>query len=75
MICEYIILENPSSEFHVSAKYVNSSAIAAEVFHVVNRQRVSDALLAVRLNSSSLLHSRIHWRQEIINDIKVCCNI
>ncbi|XP_053393703.1 uncharacterized protein LOC123525510 [Mercenaria mercenaria] len=63
-------LDNPSSELHLSAKYVNSSAVAAEMFHVVNRQRVTDVLLALRLNTSSLLHSHIHWRPDMINDLK-----
>ncbi|WAR23164.1 APLP-like protein [Mya arenaria] len=63
-------LENPTSELHVSAKYVNNSAIAAELYHVINRQRISDGLLALRLNSSHLLHSRIHWRPDMIADLK-----
>jgi len=72
-----IRLENPSSEFHISAKYVNSSAVATEIYHVVNRQRVTDVMLTARLNNSHLLHSRVHWRPELIDDLKVrifqCC--
>ncbi|XP_052255844.1 uncharacterized protein LOC127861416 isoform X2 [Dreissena polymorpha] len=63
-------LENPTSELHVSAKYVNSSAVAAEVYHVVNRQKITDGLVALRLNTSHLLHSRIQWRPEVLVDLK-----
>lgn len=65
------ISDNPSSAFHLDAKFVNSSAVSAEMYHVTRRQRTTDALLALRLNTSTLLHSRIHWRPELINDLKV----
>lgn len=67
----FVIVENPSSEFHISAKYVNSSAVNTEIYHVVNRQRVTDILMAVRLNNSHLLHGRLHWRPEMMDDIRV----
>ncbi|KAL4237155.1 hypothetical protein ACF0H5_005535 [Mactra antiquata] len=63
-------IDNPSNEFHLSAKYVNNSAVAAEMYHVVNRQKISDALVAIRLNTSTLLHSRVHWRPDMLNDLK-----
>ena len=66
-----MLTENPNNEFHINAKYDNSSAVSAEVFHVVNRQRITDALVAMRLNNSHLLHNRIHWRPSMINDLKV----
>jgi len=63
-------LDNPNSAFHIDAKFVNSSAVSAEMYHVTRRLRTTDALLALRLNTSTLLHSRIHWRPEMINDLK-----
>ncbi|XP_045158693.2 uncharacterized protein LOC123524511 [Mercenaria mercenaria] len=63
-------LDNPRREFHLSAKYVNSSAIAAEMYHIVNRDRVTDVLITARLNSSHLLHSRLHWRPETVKDLE-----
>ena len=68
---DYSIADNPFNEFHVNAKYVNSSAVAAEVFHVVNRVKVSDAMVAVRLNNSNLLHSRLYWRPTALVDLRV----
>ena len=67
-----MLTENPNNEFHINAKYDNSSAVSAEVFHVVNRQRITDALVSMRLNNSHLLHNRIHWRPSMVNDLKVC---
>ena len=64
-------LDNPFNEFHINAKYDNSSAVAAEVYHVTNRVKVTDALMALRLNTSHLLHSRIHWRPTALADLKV----
>ena len=66
-----ISLDNPFNEFHINAKYVNSSAVAAEVYHVANRVKVTDALVALRLNTSHLLHSRLHWSPTALADIKV----
>ena len=68
---DFSVTDNPFNEFHASAKYVNSSAVAAEVFHVVNRVKVSDATVALRLNNSNLLHSRLHWRPTALLDLKV----
>lgn len=63
-------LANPSNELHISAGYVNSSAMKAEVFRMVNGFKVTDALLTLRLNTSRLLHSRLHWRPEMFSDIQ-----
>lgn len=71
IFCLDLLSENPGNEFHVNGKYINSSAVSAEVYHVVSRQRITDALMTVRLNNSYLLHSRIHWRPELVNDVKV----
>ena len=71
LYCICIVTDNADSEFHVNAKYVNSTAVSAEVFHVVNRQRITDVLTTVRLNNSHLLHSRLHWRPAMVNDFKV----
>jgi hypothetical protein len=67
-------LDNPDSEFHFDAKYVNSSALSAEMYHVVNRQRVTDVLTTVHLNNSHLLHSRIHWRPNMMHDLQNVLN-
>jgi hypothetical protein len=67
----YAFVDNPRNELHISARYVNSSAIAAEVYHITNSARLSDIVFTVRLNNSHLLHSRLHWRPEILKDLQV----
>ncbi|KAL4235950.1 hypothetical protein ACF0H5_004338 [Mactra antiquata] len=63
-------LDQPKNEFSFSARYVNSSAVAFEVFHTESGARITDILTTARLNTSHLLHSRIHWRPEMIQDLK-----
>ncbi|XP_069105771.1 uncharacterized protein [Argopecten irradians] len=63
-------IDNSAKMLHAEAKYVNSTAIRAEVFREENSQRITDTLFAMRLNSSRLLHSRLHWRPTIVQDLK-----
>ncbi|XP_033730410.1 uncharacterized protein LOC117319770, partial [Pecten maximus] len=63
-------IENPGKMFHAEAKYVNNSAIRAEVYREENTQRITDSLFAMRLNTSRMLHSRLHWRPSIVQDLK-----
>ncbi|XP_052775371.1 uncharacterized protein LOC128213563 isoform X2 [Mya arenaria] len=63
-------LDQPNNEFHIRANYVNSSAVQAEMWHETQGSRVQDALVTVRLNNSHLIHSRIHWRPEMIQNLE-----
>lgn len=65
------VADNPDNEFHINAKYVNSTAVQAEMYHVTNRARITDALVTARLNNTHLFHSRLHWRPEIMQDLQV----
>ncbi|XP_056021701.1 uncharacterized protein LOC130054813 [Ostrea edulis] len=64
-------IDNPANVLHFIAKYVNDSAILAEVYRDENSRRITDNLLAMRLNTSRILHTRIHWRPTMIQDLKV----
>lgn len=66
-----LIAENPSNEFHVKAMYVNSTAVQAEIFRVSSGVRETDVLATARLNTSHLLHSRLHWRPEMFDNLEV----
>ncbi|XP_071116773.1 uncharacterized protein [Haliotis cracherodii] len=63
-------LDNPGKTLNMNARYVNSSAMQAEVYHQENSRRVSDSLVALRLNTSRLLHTRISWRPQMIADVQ-----
>ena len=62
---------NPNNVLHMNARYVNDSAILAEMYREENSRKIVDSLLALRLNTSRLLHSRLHWRPTMLQDIKV----
>ncbi|XP_067677415.1 uncharacterized protein [Haliotis asinina] len=63
--------DHPGKILHVNARYVNSSATTAEVYHLENSHRIFDSLVALRLNTSHLLHTRISWRPQMIADLQV----
>ncbi|XP_046557707.1 uncharacterized protein LOC124266910 isoform X2 [Haliotis rubra] len=63
-------LDNPGDMLHVNARYINSSAMQTEVYHQENSHRISDSLVALRLNKSRLLHTRISWRPQMIADVQ-----
>ncbi|XP_046557710.1 uncharacterized protein LOC124266912 [Haliotis rubra] len=62
--------DHPGKTLHVNARYVNSSAIKAEVYHLENSRRIFDSLVALRLNTSRLLHTRISWRPQMMADVQ-----
>ena len=64
-------IDYPDNTFHINAMYVNSTAVQTEVFRTLGRARVTDVLVTARLNNSHLLHSRLHWRPEMISELKV----
>ena len=66
-----LISDNPVNVLHFVAKYVNASAVLAEVYREENSRRITDSLFAMRLNTSRILHTRIHWRPTMISDLKV----
>ncbi|XP_067677414.1 uncharacterized protein [Haliotis asinina] len=63
-------LGNPGKMLHVNARYINSSAMQAEVYHQEISRAISDSLLALRLNTSRLLHTRIYWRPKMVTDVQ-----
>ncbi|XP_012938713.2 uncharacterized protein LOC101848113 [Aplysia californica] len=51
-----------SETFSLSAQYPNNTAFRAVISHSTPTESRQEALLALRLNTSRLLHSRLHWR-------------
>merc|ERR1719204_2118753 len=45
-------------------------ALEASLYRTAGSQVTTDALLARRLNTSTLLHSRLHWRPATLKDIQ-----
>ncbi|OWF42298.1 uncharacterized protein LOC110461288 [Mizuhopecten yessoensis] len=63
-------IDNQGKVLHAEAKYVNNSAIRAEIYREENTQRITDSLFAMRLNTSRMLHTRLHWRPTLVQDLK-----
>ena len=55
----------------LEAGYVNSTAVRAELSRQQDDTKISDGVLAVRLNTSTLLHTRLAWRPQIFSDFQV----
>ncbi|XP_071162849.1 uncharacterized protein [Mytilus edulis] len=63
-------IKNPDKTLHVNAKFSDEKGISAELFRNVNQKKTVDSLLNLRLKSSKILHTRVHWRPSIISDLK-----
>ncbi|KAL8574772.1 hypothetical protein ACOMHN_035315 [Nucella lapillus] len=63
-------LDHPEHSLNIKAFYVNDTAIKAEVYRDHVTDVITDALLAFRLNTSTLLHSRLHWRPSSLRDLQ-----
>merc|ERR1719242_2300349 len=60
----------PDRTLVMKAYYVNDTAFEASLYRTLGNRMTHDALLAVRLNTSTLLHSRLHWRPQTLTDIQ-----
>merc|ERR1719295_1996910 len=63
--------KSPVRAVIMKAYYVNDTAFEASVYRALENQVITDALMALRLNTSTLLHSRLHWRPAALTDIKM----
>ncbi|XP_046361600.2 uncharacterized protein LOC124138779 [Haliotis rufescens] len=61
-------LDNPSNTINLHANYINSTAVKAELYSTTNSGRLTDSLVFVRLNTSRILHTRISWRPEVVQE-------
>ena len=66
--------EHPERSLVVKAYYVNDTAIKAAVYRDHVTDIITDALVALRLNTSTLLHSRLHWRSASMGELQVRIN-
>ncbi|KAK7501815.1 hypothetical protein BaRGS_00006901, partial [Batillaria attramentaria] len=63
-------LEHPEHILMMKAMYVNDSAVRAEVSRNLVTGTVTDAMMTARLNTSTLLHSRLHWRPASLAELQ-----
>ena len=67
----YDVTDHPERTLVLKAFYVNDTAVKAELYRDHVSDVITDALMAVRLNTSTLLHSRLHWRSASLSDLQV----
>jgi len=60
--------EDPTKQFHISAKYLENKKLTVESYRSDGNKRVTEGLFAIHLNNSHLMHTRIHWRPAMINE-------
>lgn len=65
-----LFTEDPNDSIHLSAGYVNDTAIQAEIYRKVSQQRIPESWIAVRLNSSHILHTRVTWRPSSLMELQ-----
>ncbi|XP_076095776.1 uncharacterized protein LOC143066849 [Mytilus galloprovincialis] len=63
-------IDNPQNILHVNAKMSDESGITAEVFRDVDSKRVSDTLINLKLKTSKILHTRVHWNPDLLKTVK-----
>ena len=63
--------DNPYHQVVLKAGYVNDTAFRAELFRQQGGRKISDSLLALRLNTSTLMHTRLAWRPRTLTDMQV----
>lgn len=61
--------ENPNSIMHLSVRYPSSMDIEAEMYRTGDFNQVTDTMLTVNLKSTRLLHTRIHWRPQMFEEL------
>ena len=64
--------ENPQNVLHVNAKFADESGLTAEIFRNMGSQRISDTLINLRLKTSRILHTSVHWNPDLLKTVKVC---
>ncbi len=70
-MCDYCYYTDaPRNTINFHAGYVNSSAVKAELYRAVPTQHLTDSLLTLRLNTSRMMHTRLFWRPEAVQQMQ-----
>ena len=63
--------DDPQRTIQMFGQLVTDRLLQVEVYSNTDRQRVSESLMMVRLNTSRILHTRLNWRPQMLNELKV----
>ncbi|XP_077982070.1 uncharacterized protein LOC144437076 [Glandiceps talaboti] len=62
--------ERPEDYVRLTAQFMNETAVEVRAHRNVNGEKITDALISTRLNTSEILYTRIHWRPEMPREVK-----
>jgi len=62
--------ENKDNLLHLYGRYLSHKDLKIEAYRLQNGERITDGLVSLYLNTSRLLHTRLHWRPEFYKDAK-----
>ncbi|XP_059147634.1 uncharacterized protein LOC131935270 [Physella acuta] len=62
--------ENPRKMVSMVGRYVNDSAVQVDILSQNGGQPLSEAMIAFRLNTSQILHTRVLWRPTLFNEMQ-----
>nr|KAI8754502.1 apolipophorins-like isoform X1 [Biomphalaria glabrata] len=62
--------DDPTKILKLTSRYVNDSAVQVTIVSQ-NGKQTSEGIIAVRLNTSEILHTRVAWRPMLFNDMKM----
>lgn len=63
--------DDPSKIVKFTGHLVNDSAVRVDMISQDGKQPTTESMIAVRLNTSQLLHTRILWRPTLLNEMQV----
>ncbi|XP_074640348.1 uncharacterized protein LOC141898387 isoform X2 [Tubulanus polymorphus] len=62
--------ENPDNLLHLYARYLSHKELKIEAYRLQNGLRITDGLLTLYMNTTRLLHTRLHWRPNFYKEAK-----
>ncbi|XP_070564133.1 uncharacterized protein [Ptychodera flava] len=62
--------ERPEDYMRLTAQFLNRTAVEVRAHRNILGEMITDALIYARLNTSEILHTRIHWRPQMPREVK-----
>ena len=64
--------DQPNKMIALSGRYINDTSIQMELLSYTSRRQYStESMMALTLNSSNILHTRLTWRPSMLGELQV----
>ncbi len=67
----YYSPENPDNVLHLFGKFSSPTAMTFEAYRQHESRRITDGQVSIDMKGKKILHSRLHWRPNMIRDMQV----